>query len=217
MPRIQWDNDGERFYEAGVDQGVLYPSTSGGAYSAGVAWNGLVNVNEQPSGAEPNKKYADSIEYLNLMSAEEFAATIEAYTYPDEFKECNGEAELVPGMSIGQQTRKKFGFAYRTKVGNDVDGIDHGYKLHLVYGCTAAPSEKSYATLNESPDATTMSWTISTTPVKVTGFKPTAIVTVDSRTTPAGKMKALEEVLYGKENTPANLPLPDAVKAILEA
>ena len=217
MPRIEWDNDGERYFEAGVDQGVLYPSTSNGAYGAGVPWNGLVNVNEQPSGAEPNKKYADNIEYLNLMSAEEFAATIEAYMYPDEFKECNGESELVPGMSIGQQTRKKFGFAYRTKIGNDVDGIDHGYKIHLVYGCVAAPSERAYATLNQSPDATTLSWTLSTTPVKVAGFKPTAIVTVDSRTTPEAKFAALEDILYGKAETPASLPLPDAVKAILEA
>ena len=217
MPRMEWDNDGERLFEAGVDQGVLYPAASNGVYGAGVPWNGLVNVSEQPSGAEPNKKYADNIEYLNLMSAEEFAATIEAYMYPDEFKECNGESELVPGMSIGQQTRKKFGFSYRTKIGNDVDGIDHGYKIHLVYGCVAAPSEKAYATLNESPDATTLSWTLSTTPVKVSGFKPTAIVTVDSRTTDKAKFAALEDVLYGKAETPASLPLPDAVKAILEA
>ena len=180
MSRIVWDKTGERYYETGVKMGVLYPIQEGGVYTKGVAWNGLTAVTESPSGAEATPLYADDIKYLNLISNEEFGATIEAYTYPDEFAECDGSAALSAGVMIGQQARKTFGLCYRTSLGNDVDGSDYGYKLHLIYGCLAAPSEKSYATINDSPEAITFSWEVSTTPVNVNGFKPTSQITIVS-------------------------------------
>ena len=216
MARLEWDKTGERLYETGVKNGVLYVQEAG-AYPKGVAWNGLTAVTESPSGAEATPLYADDIKYLNLMSNEEFGATIEAYMYPDEFKACNGEVELLDGVSIGQQARKAFGFAYKTVVGNDVDSNDHGYKLHLVYGCLAAPSEKAYATITDSPEAITFSWEVTTTPVNVTGHKPTAIVTIDSTKVDAAKLAALEAVLYGSESEEARLPLPDEIKTIMES
>ena len=218
MSRITWDNVGERYYETGVKQGVLYPIQSGGVYSKGVAWNGLTAVTESPSGAEATALYADDIKYLNLMSNEEFGATIEAYTYPDEFAECDGSAAIATGVMIGQQKRKTFGLCYRTSLGNDVDGSDYGYKLHLVYGCLAAPSEKAYATINDSPEAITFSWEVSTTPVAVTGFKPTSQITIDSTKVNAEKLAALEDVLYGKAGDESNgprLPLPDEVATLM--
>lgn len=224
MSRLVWDKTGERFYETGVDRGVLYPVQEGGLYTKGVAWNGLTAVTESPSGAEATAIWADNIKYLSLMSAEEFGATVEAYTYPDEFAECDGSASLVQGVSIGQQNRKPFGLCYRTLIGNDVDSNDHGYKLHLIYGCQASPSEKGYATVNDSPEAITFSWEISTTPVNVTGFKPTACITIDSTKCDATCLAKLEEILYGKdagevpESDPAvepRLPLPDEVKTIM--
>ena len=217
MSRITWDNTGERYYETGVKMGVLYPIQTGGVYTKGVAWNGLTAVTESPSGAEATALYADDIKYLNLMSNEEFGATIEAYTYPDEFAECDGSAALATGVTIGQQKRKTFGLCYRTTVGNDVDGPDYGYKLHLVYGCLAAPSEKAYATINDSPEAITFSWEVSTTPVNVSGFKPTSQITIDSTKVDKVKLKSLEDILYGKDGDPSaepKLPLPDEVAAI---
>lgn len=214
MAKIVWDKTGERFYETGVKQGVLYPQSSG-TYPKGVAWNGLTAVTESPSGAEATPLYADDIKYLNLMSNEEFAATIEAYTYPDEFAECDGSAEIATGVKIGQQPRKTFGMCYRTTVGNDVDGAEHGYLLHLIYGALAAPSEKAYATVNDSPEAITFSWEVSTTPVNVTGHKPTAQITIDSRKVAADKLTALENVLYGSESEEAHLPLPDEVATLV--
>ena len=211
MSRLVWDNTGERLYETGVKQGVLYPIQTGGTYSKGVVWNGLTAVTESPSGAEATALYADDIKYLNLVSAEEFGGTIEAYMYPDEFAECDGSAALVDGVYIGQQNRKTFGLSYVTTLGNDVDNVNHGYKLHLVYGALAAPSEKAYSTINDSPEAVTFSWEFSTTPVNVTGFKPTSIITIDSTKADATKLKALEAILYGSENTEARLPLPDEV------
>ena len=216
MAKLVWDNVGERLYETGVKQGVLYVQEAG-AYPKGVAWNGLTAVTESPSGAEATPLYADDIKYLNLMSAEEFGATIEAYTYPDEFKICNGEAELVAGVSIGQQTRRTFGMCYRTTIGNDVDGNDFGYKLHLIYGALAAPSEKAYATINDSPEAITFSWEVTTTPVNVTGFKPTAYVVIDSTKVEEGKMAILEAALYGDGEAEARLPLPDEIATMLAA
>lgn len=213
MPKIKWDQTGERFYETGVSKGVLYPLAAG-AYSKGVAWNGLTAVNESPSGAEATPLYADNIKYLNLMSAEEFGATIEAYTYPDEFAACNGEAELTTGVSIGQQARSTFGLSYQTKIGNDQNS-ELGYKIHLIYGALAAPSEKAYATVNDSPEAITFSWEISTTPVEVTGFKPTATIVVDSTKVDAEKLAALEAILYGSEQDEARLPLPNEVLEII--
>lgn len=217
MSRIKWDNAGERYYETGVKMGVLYPIQTGGVYTKGVAWNGLTAVTESPSGAEATPLYADDIKYLNLMSNEEFGCTIEAYTYPDEFAECDGSAALANGVMIGQQKRKTFGLCYRTSIGNDVDGSDYGYKLHLVYGCLAAPSEKAYATINDSPEAITFSWEVSTTPVNVTGFKPTSQITIDSTKVDKSKLTSLEDILYGKDTEPASepkLPLPDEVAAI---
>lgn len=213
MAQIQWDQTGERFYETGVDHGVLYPRDSEGEYTNGVAWNGLTTVTESPSGAEPTPQYADNIKYLNLISAEEFAATIEAFTYPDEFAECDGTATPIPGVAVGQQERRTFGMSYRTKVGNDVDGQDHGYKLHLIYGALAAPSEKAYNTINDSPEAITFSWEVSTTPVQVSGLKPTATMTIDS--TKVQNIEDLEEVLYGTETEEPRLPLPDEVITLL--
>ena len=213
MTKLVWDKSGERFYETGVNKGVLYPLTAG-AYTKGVAWNGLTAVTESPSGAEATPLYADNIKYLNLMSAEEFGATIEAYTYPDEFAECNGEAEIATGVSIGQQTRKTFGMAYQTKIGNDVDA-DLGYKIHIIYGALAAPSEKAYATVNDSPEAITFSWEVTTTPVEVAGMKPTAYVVIDSTKADKSKLEALEAILYGSESEEARLPLPDEITQLM--
>lgn len=223
--KLVWDKTGERLYETGVDHGVLYPIQAGGVYSKGVAWNGLSAVSESPSGAEASPIYADNIKYLNLMSAEEFGATIEAYMYPDEFAECDGSVEVVPGMFAGQQSRKTFGLSYRTILGNDVDNNDYGYKLHLIYGALAAPSEKGYSTINDSPEPITLSWEISTTPVAINTaidgkkLKPTACLTFDSTKFDAAFMAKLEEILYGKEPTTdggsdgvdARLPLPDEI------
>lgn len=220
MARLTWDNTGERIYETGVKKGVLYPQVSG-AYPKGVAWNGLTGVTENPSGAESTALYADDIKYLNLISNEEFGATIEAYTYPDEFAACDGSAALAEGVMIGQQKRQSFGLCYRTTVGNDSDGDDYGYKLHIIYGALAAPSQKGYKTINDSPEAITFSWEIKTTPVNVTGGKPTASITIDSTKTDAAKLAALEDILYGKDgegngNGP-RLPLPDEIKTIFSA
>lgn len=216
MSKLVWDQTGERLYETGVRNGVLYIPTAG-VYSKGVAWNGLTAVTESPSGAEATPLYADDIKYLNLMSTEEFGATIEAYTYPDEFAECDGSAALVDGVYIGQQARKTFGLCYRTTLGNDVDGNDYGYKLHIIYGCLAAPSEKGYATINDSPEAITFSWEVTTTPVNVTGAKPTASITIDSTKADATKLAALEDILYGSESEEAQLPLPDEIKTLMTA
>ena len=212
MSKLKWDQTGERLYETGVSKGVLYPYANN-AYANGVAWNGLINVSESPEGAEATPLYADNIKYLNLMSAEEFKATIEAYTYPDEFAACNGEASLEQGVSIGQQKRSQFGLSYQTKIGNDVDS-DLGYKIHLVYGALAAPSEKAYATVNDSPEAITFSWEISTTPVEVPGFKPTASLVIDSTKVDPTKLAEFEKKLYGDETTEATLPLPSEVAAL---
>lgn len=214
MSRLVWDQAGERIYETGVKNGVLYPQVNG-TYPKGVAWNGLTAVTESPSGAEATALYADDIKYLNLYSAEEFAATIEAYMYPDEFAECDGSASIATGVSIGQQTRKAFGLSYKTTVGNDTDGNNHGYKLHIIYGAMAAPSEKAYATINDSPEAITFSWELSTTPVSVKGFNPTASVTIDSTKVDAAKLKALEDILYGSDNEEPRLPLPDEIVTIV--
>ena len=213
MSKLIWDKSGDRFYETGVSKGVLYPF-SGSAYSTGVAWNGLTAVTESPSGAEATPLYADNIKYLNLVSAEEFGATVEAYTYPDEFAACNGEAQLATGVSIGQQPRKTFGMAYQTKIGNDVNA-ELGYKIHIIYGALAAPSEKAYATVNDSPEAITFSWELTTTPVEVTGFKPTAYVVIDSTKVDAEKLAALEAILYGSDSEEASLPLPDEIVTIV--
>lgn len=194
---VEWDATGEHLYETGIDRGMLYPINASGAYTPGVAWNGLTAVTESPSGAEATKLYADNIKYLNLYSAEEFGATIEAYTYPKEFEACDGSADIATGVAIGQQSRKTFGLAYRTKIGNDVDGNDHGYKIHLIYGCMASPSEKAFQTINDSPEAITFSWEVSTTPVNVTGFKPTASITIDSTKVDADKLAAFEKTIYG--------------------
>ena len=216
MSRLVWDKTGERLYETGVKNGVLYIPASG-VYSKGVAWNGLTAVTESPSGAEATALYADDIKYLSLMSTEEFGATIEAYTYPDEFAECDGSGTLAEGVLLGQQQRKVFGLCYRTTIGNDVDGNDHGYKLHLVYGCLAAPSEKAYSTINDNPDAITFSWEVTTTPVNVTGFKPTSQITIDSTKVAKEKLTAIEALLYGSESKEPSLPLPDELAAVLSA
>ena len=217
MSKIIWDNTGERTYETGVDHGVLYPIQEGGLYTKGVAWNGLTAVTESPSGAEATPLYADNIKYLNLVSAEDFGCTIEAYTYPDEFAECDGSAEIATGVYAGQQARKVFGLCYRTILGNDTDSNAHGYKLHLIYGCLASPSEKSYSTVNDSPEAITFSWEVKSTPVNVSGFKPTAVLTIDSTKVEPSKLAKLEEALYGSESTEAKLPTPDEVVAIIGA
>ena len=210
MSKLIWDKVGERLFETGVNKGVLYPQSAEGAYPKGIAWNGLTAVTESPSGAEATPLYADNIKYLNLVSAEEFGATVEAYTYPDEFAVCNGEVSLAEGVTIGQQKRTPFGMSYQTKIGNDVDS-DLGYKIHLIYGALAAPSEKAYATVNDSPEAITFSWELTTTPVEVEGFKPTATIVIDSTKVDSVKLAALEAVLYGSESEEARLPLPSEV------
>ena len=220
MAKLVWDKTGEHLYETGVDHGVLYFPDQTGAYKNGVAWNGLISVSESPSGAEATGQYADNIKYLNLISAEEFGATIEAYTYPEEFEACNGNKELVDasGVYVGQQSRSVFGFCYRTMIGNDTDGQDHGYKLHLVYGCQVSPSEKAYQTINDSPEALTFSWELSTTPVNVTGKKPTALLVIDSTKIDSTKLAKIEAKLYGDEtSTGAVLPTPDEIAEILNA
>lgn len=222
MSAIVWDKTGERIYESGVDHGVLYPQNDTGAYAGGVAWNGLIGITESPSGAESNPQYADNIKYLDLMSAEEFGATIEAYMYPVEFEECDGTAEVAPGVTIGQQNRKTFGMSYRTKVGNDVAGQDYGYKLHLFWGAKASPSEKNFQTINDSPEATTFSWEVTTTPVVLTTinpktkkvYNPTASMVVNSTKVDATKLAALEKILYGDTESEPRLPTPDEVIAI---
>lgn len=215
MSKLVWDQTGERLYETGVKKGVLYVQDSGGTYPKGVVWNGLTTVTESPSGAEATPLYADDIKYLNLMSTEELGGTIEAYTYPDEFAECDGSASIATGVLIGQQPRKTFGMAYTTTLGNDVDSNAHGYKLHLIYGALASPSEKSYSTINDSPEAITFSWEFSTTPVNVAGFKPTANIVIDSTKATPEKLTALEKILYGDTETEARLPLPDEVASIM--
>lgn len=216
MAELVWDATGDRLYETGVKKGVLYVASEG-TYPKGVAWNGLTAVTESPSGAEATPLYADDIKYLNLISAEEFGATIEAYTYPDEFMECDGSAALVEGVYIGQQPRKTFGMCYRTVLGNDSKNDAYGYKLHLIYGALAAPSEKAYATINDSPEAITFSWEVTTTPVNVTGHKPTASLVIDSTKADEEKLKALEAILYGSESEEARLPLPDEVATLMGA
>jgi hypothetical protein len=212
--KLVWDDAGKRLFETGVRQGVLFVQNGAGLYPTGVAWNGLVSVTESPSGAEPTPIYADDVKYLNLMSAEQFGATVEAYTYPDEFGQCDGSADIATGVSIGQQNRKSFGMAYRTALGNDVVGQDYGYKLHLIYGATAAPSEKAYATVNDAPEAMTFSWEITTTPVAVTGKKPTASLVIDSTKVDSTKLATLEGILYGAPGVDPRLPLPDEVAAL---
>lgn len=219
MAKLVWDKTGDRLYETGVKNGVLYIPTAG-VYSKGVAWNGLTAVTESPSGAEATALYADDTKYLSLMSTEEFGATIEAYTYPDEFAACDGSAELADGVMIGQQKRSIFGLCYKTTIGNDTEGNDHGYKLHIIYGAQAAPSEKAYSTINDSPEAITFSWEITTTPVNVTGAKPTASLVIDSTKADPSKLAALEDILYGKDGEPGNeprLPLPDEIKTLMTA
>lgn len=223
MSKLVWDETGDRLYETGVKQGVLYKQSSSGTYPKGVAWNGLTAVTESPSGAEATPLYADDIKYLNLTSVEEFGATVEAYTYPDEFAECDGSASIATGVSIGQQKRSAFGMCYKTVLGNDVSGNDYGYKIHIIYGAKAAPSEKAYATINDSPEAITLSWELTTTPVSVSGFKPTASVTIDSTKVPAAKLAALEKILYGVDADETNsveaadprLPLPDEIAELV--
>jgi len=215
MAILVWDQTSERLYETGVKNGVLYPQNASGIYPLGVAWNGLVSVTESPSGAEATPIYADDTKYLNLISAEEFAATVEAYTYPDEFAACDGSAELATGVNVGQQSRQAFGLAYKTTLGNDVSGNDYGYKLHLIYGGLAAPSEKGYQTINDSPEAITFSWEVNTTPVSVTGEQPTASITIDSTKADATKLATLEDILFGTAGTDPRLPLPDEVKSIM--
>ena len=219
MAKLVWDKTGDRLYETGVKNGVLYIPTAG-VYSKGVAWNGLTAVTESPSGAEATALYADDTKYLSLMSTEEFGATIEAYTYPDEFAACDGSAELADGVMIGQQKRSTFGLCYKTTIGNDTEGNEHGYKLHIIYGAMAKPSERAYATINDSPEAITFSWEITTTPVNVTGAKPTASLVIDSTKADPSKLAALEDILYGKDGEPANeprLPLPDEIKSLMTA
>lgn len=217
MAKLVWDEVGKRTYETGVDKGVLYVQNDEGAYGKGVAWNGLTAVNESPSGAEPTALYADNTKYLELTSKEEYGATIEAYTYPDEFEACDGSAEVGTGVVIGQQSRKVFGLCYRTVKGNDVKNNDYGYKIHLVYGCKAKPAQKNYQTINDSPEAITFSWEVSTTPVEVEGFKPTATVTIDSTKVTAEKLKSIEEALYGTESVEPKLLLPSEILAIVKA
>ena len=225
MPKLKWDQPGERLYETGVKDCVLYPIQADNTYSLGVAWNGITAVTESPSGAEPNDLYADNIKYLSLRSAEDFGATIEAYTYPDEWMQCDGSAELTTGVVVGQQSRKMFGLCYRTELGNDTNGVDHGYKLHLIYGATASPSERAYQTINDSPEAITFSWEVTTAPIEVAvdgeNFKPTSCIIIDSTKVDATKLNSLKDILYGtdgsggSEGTTARLPLPAEVLSTL--
>ena len=215
MSKIVWDAIGDHIFETGVRNGVLYLKGAEGTYDTGVAWNGLTSVSESPEGAEATDLYADDIKYLSLMSAENFKATIEAYTYPVEFEECDGSATIAKGVVIGQQSRKPFGLCYRTSIGNDTDGNEHGYKLHIVYGCQASPSEKQYSTINDSPDAVTFSWEVSTTPVNVTGKKPAATLIIDSTKADKAKLTALEAILYGSEEQEPRLPLPDEIATLM--
>lgn len=220
MPKLEWDKTGEREYETGVSNCALYVRDSKGTYPKGVAWNGISSISESPSGAEANPIYADNIKYLNLISVEEYAATIEAFMYPDEFEECDGTKELIPGVTIGQQERKTFGLAYKTLLGNDTDGDAHGYKIHIIYGALASPSEKSHETVNDSPEAASFSWEINTTPVEVTGAKPTASLEIDSTKSDPTKLAALEKILFGSdegESATARLPLPDEIKTLMTA
>lgn len=214
MAAITWDETGKRLFETGVDHGVLYPVNAENLYKPGVAWNGLTQISESPDGAEPNDQYADNIKYFSIRSAEELNGTIEAFMYPDEWNQCDGNVEVATGVVIGQQNRKKFGLCYRTILGNDVDGVDHGYKLHLLYGATASPSERTYETVNESPEPNTLSWEFNTTPEPVTGYKPTSLITINSTTIDPEKLEALLKILYGDEEE-ARLPLPDEVFSIL--
>ena len=220
MSKLVWDKTGERFYETGVNQGVLYPQGEGGTYPKGVAWNGLISVTESPSGAEPTPIYADNIKYLNLMSTEEFGATIEAYTYPDEFKRCLGEHSIIPGVTIGQQKKSRFGLCYRTLIGNDKDRTDYGYKIHLIYDCLASSSEKEFNTVNDSPEGITFSWEISTNPASVDGFKPTAFLVLDSTKFKSSGLvnvlRGIEEVLYGSSNATARLPLISEIRELFQ-
>lgn len=215
MSKIVWDAIGEHTFETGVRNGVLYLKNVEGVYDNGVAWNGLTSVSESPEGAEPTDLYADDIKYLTLMSAENFKATIEAYTYPVEFEECDGSATIAKGVVVGQQPRKPFGLCYRTAIGNDTDGNEHGYKLHIVYGCQASPSEKQYSTINDSPDAVTFSWEVSTTPVNVPGKKPAATLIIDSTKADKAKLTALEAILYGSEQDEPRLPLPEEIATLM--
>lgn len=214
MTVLTWDQVGERTFETGVDHGVLYLPDESGDYTEGYAWNGLTTVTEAPSGAAATALYADNIKYLNLISAEEFGATIAAYTYPDEFAQCDGTAEPQPGVAVGQQSRKLFGMCYRTQLGNDVEGTDHGYKLHLIYGAQAAPSQKAYGSINNNPAAIDFSWTVTTTPVPVTGFKPTSLLVIDSTKVSSADLTTLQDALYGTSGVDAHLPTPDEVIAM---
>lgn len=216
MAKLVWNEAGKRLYETGVDRGVLYVSDGNGGYKKGVVWNGLVSVNESPSGAEATPLYAGNVKYVELMSNEEFGASIEAYTYPEEFEQCDGSAELADGITIGQQPRKSFGLCYRTKIGNDTAGDEHGYKIHLIYGAKAAPTEKSYTTINDSPEAITFSWEITTTPIEVAGHKPTATLTIDSTKVTPTTLTAIEKKLYGDTATEATLPTPAEILALIE-
>ena len=215
MAVLKWDQTGEKLYETGVQKGVLYPM-DGAIYGKGVAWNGLTAVNETPSGAESTKLYADDIKYLDIRSAEEFGATIEAYSSPDEFDACDGTAELADGVNIGQQNRKGFGFCYRSTIGNDTEYNNYGYKIHIIYGLTAAPSERSYSSVNDSPETATLSWEVSSTPVSVAGFKPTSIVTINSKKINPQALKEIEDALYGTEEAEPKILLPDEIKAICD-
>ena len=219
MTRLKWDSDGEKLYETGVSNGVLYTnkdSIGSGVYSKGTPWNGLSKVSESPSGAEPTALYANNEKYLELISSEEYGFTIEAYTYPDEFAECDGSKEIAPGVLAGQQNRKQFGFSYKTIIGNDTKNEEYGYKIHLIYGCKAKPSSKDHETINSDPNATTMSWEVSTTPVEIPGFKKSSCLVIDSTKVDEAKLKALEDILYGNESTEARLPLPEEIITLIK-
>ena len=216
MARLIWDEVGQRFFETGVKNGVLYVQDNDGSYKNGVVWNGLTAVTESPSGAEETPLYADDVKYLTLRSAEEFGATVEAYTYPEEFEQCDGSASIAEGITIGQQARRAFGLCYRTSVGNDIQGQNFSYKLHLIYGCTVAPSEKSYSTINDNPEAITFSWELSTVPVPVDGFSPTASLVIDASKVDEGKMQQLEDALFGNESNEAKLLLPNEIMEMLK-
>ena len=215
MAKMVWDQIGERLYETGVEQAAIYPVSAEGGYDTGAAWNGLTAVTESPSGAEPTPLYANNKKYVELMSAEEFGGTIEAYTYPDEFAECNGEKAVVPGFTVGQQTRKPFGMVYKTLIGNDTEGTKHGYKLNIVYNARVTPSEKANNTVNDSPEAATMSWEFSTTPVEIEGYDPSAKLTFDSTVIAKEKLAQLEAKLYGDADAEPTLLMPDEIIALI--